>query len=507
MQLSASDVFGGLPYPDFPHMLFACFPLLVLVVCVHVVGGDSGAPGVFGVWMAAGSALLQSTLKGIAALFRQGPWGTFRAVKETPALLLLLAPLIAFCGFRLLPLLLWKEALSAADACLSGSYAFRPVVLRHALPELAGAGGLELAVDWAFAAAQQLNWRILLHTYYFSSNSGVIWLLVAPLVLYSAALLLQQAQQQQQRRPGVQDAPAAAAGFALQLLLLLPLLSGLLFVLLLHLADYGDVCIAGFLPLLFSLNFLVFAADPKMSVGGGAEGWGPLASIRWFLSVVCFGFFLFEPAVYDIFLLTAAACAAALIAAASRCSWHSAAAAIALAVAAGASAAVVWLVDAQRVGTLDACCSCVCVSLSDVVIGAIAAKCCSFWLPFYLLEPHPRLKQVLAVSLATSLLVAMASSATQKKSWDLTASRKKLHQAQEAAQVDYAVAPHRGCKGVPLEAEEGCHTYLRTRTPPVTAKRLAHKRTGLSFSDHRHPGPAVSEGGPPVYRLGRGAFV
>lgn len=254
---SPFDAFGSLPYPEFPHMLFACFPLLVLIVCVHVVSGDSGAPGLLGVSIGAGSALLRAALNGVSTLVSGGPLGAVRAVRQQPALLLLVAPLLSFCAFRLLPLLLRTDAVTAADVCLSGSLAFTPLELQTSSTDSA-------ATDAAAAIAavwRQLDLRpLLLHPFYCSTSSAVVWLLVAPLVLFSAAMLLQKAQEQQQRRPGVEE--TSGRGLALQFLLLLPLLSGLILVLFLHLSSYEDVCVVGFLPLLFSLNFLVFAADP-----------------------------------------------------------------------------------------------------------------------------------------------------------------------------------------------------------------------------------------------------
>lgn len=256
MSQSPADIFGGLPYPEFPHMLFACFPLLVLVVCVHVVGADSGAPGMLGVCIGAVSALLQSTRSGISSLLSGGPRGALRAIRQRPALLLLVAPLVSFCCFRLLPLLLRSDAVAAGDVCLSGSRAFVPLDIEG----LSSSG--PVGVGSIVADLQQVDLRLLLHAFYFSSSSVVVWLFLAPLVLYSAALLLQQAHQQQQRRPGVEQSLGSWGDFALQLLVALPLLSGLLLVLFLYLADYEDVCISGFLPLLFSLNFLAFVADP-----------------------------------------------------------------------------------------------------------------------------------------------------------------------------------------------------------------------------------------------------
>ncbi|KAL8448710.1 hypothetical protein Emed_003619 [Eimeria media] len=533
------EAFGGLPYPEFPHMLFACFPLLVLVICVHVVSADSVAPGMLGVGLGAASSLLREAASGLSTLFSRGPLGAPKALREKPALVLLLAPLVSFCCFRLLPLLLRSETTAAADVCLSGVGAFSPFHLEGKYSSTAAA---------FLALYQQLDLSpLLLHAFYCSSSSGVMWLLVAPLMLFSAALLLQQAKQQQQWRPTEAGAGASAATsffFALQLLLLLPVLSGVLLVLFLSLAGFDDVCISGFMPLLFSINFLAFAADPptkrsstqqqqqqeqqhqqqqqqqhkqqqqqlqllllclcvccvqQMDVGVVGEGWGSLASVRWFSSCVCFCFFLFEPALYDVLLLAAAAAAAALAAAAASCTWTcalaAAAAGAATAAAAGATATAttaagrsaaaatvtslplsellgspggmvlsavaaaaavgiacnsknillsimaakrrpegVWQLLAVTVG-LALCFLGLPFSLRtmprslleffffprpalysilltqhDVVLGAIAAKLCAFWLPIYFFAPHPRLKKVLAAALATCILVGMASS-------------------------------------------------------------------------------------------------
>ncbi|KAL8438675.1 hypothetical protein ACSSS7_000017 [Eimeria intestinalis] len=109
------EAFGGLPYPDFPHLLFACFPLLVLVICVHVVSADSVAPGMLGVGLGAASSLLKEAASGLTSLFSRGPMGAPKALRQTPALVLLIAPLISFCCFRLLPLLLRSDTTAASD--------------------------------------------------------------------------------------------------------------------------------------------------------------------------------------------------------------------------------------------------------------------------------------------------------------------------------------------------------------------------------------------------------
>ncbi|KAL8270861.1 hypothetical protein Esti_005232 [Eimeria stiedai] len=484
------EAFGGLPYPEFPHLLFVCFPLLVLVICVHVVSADSVAPGMLGVGLGAASALLKEATSGLSSLFSRGPLGAPRALREKPALVLLLAPVVSFCCFRLLPLLLRSEGTAASDVCLSGVGAFSSFELNGGR---AGASASSTAAA-LLALFQQLDISpLLLHAFYCSSSSGVMWLLVAPLMLFSAALLLQQAKQQQQCRAsedGRGPCTTRSFFFALQVLLLLPVLSGVLLVLFLSLAGFEDVCVSGFMPLLFSINFLAFAADPQMDVGVVGEGWGSLASVRWFSTFVCFCFFLFEPPIYDVVLLAASAAAAALAAAAASCTWTCAlaAAAAGAATAAAASAAATATTAAGRAahaatvaslplsellrspGGLVVCavaaaaavgvacssknilltimaakrrpegmwqllvvtfglalCSLglpfslramprsvldfVCMRMhADVVLGAIAAKLCAFWLPVYFFAPHPRLKSVLAMALAMCILVGMASS-------------------------------------------------------------------------------------------------
>ncbi|KAL8444261.1 hypothetical protein Emag_005618 [Eimeria magna] len=396
------EAFGGLPYPEFSHMLFACFPLLVLVVCVHVVSADSVAPGMLGLGLGAASSLLREAASGLSTFFSRGPLGAPKALRDKPALVLLLAPVVSFCCFRLLPLLLRSETTAASDVCLSGVGAFSSFDL----------GGIGSSTAAAFLAIfQQLDLSpLLLHAFYCSSSSGVMWLLVAPLMLFSAALLLQQAKQQQQWRPTEEGARASAAEslfFALQLLLLLPVLSGVLLVFFLSLAGLNlpppgaaaipaaaaafaaaaaaaaqDVVVAtvgtadrataaaaaasaaaasaaaasaaaasaaaasaaaaSAAAAAAAVAVVCMCCLQQMDVGVVGEGWGSLASVRWFSTCVCFCFFLFEPAVYDVFLLAAAAAAAALAAAAASCTWTcalaAAAAGAATAAAAGAAA-------------------------------------------------------------------------------------------------------------------------------------------------------------------------
>lgn len=183
-------------------------------------------------------------------------------MRDKPALLLLLAPLVSFCCFRIVPLLFKMEPVNLNDVCLSATHAFVPFDEIFKFNPYSAS-----SVAAAAVAAMQNFLQLVLHAYYYSSSSAVVWLLVAPLVLYSAALLLQEAEQQQRRPRGSNSSPMWPR-FAVQQLLLLPLLSGLLLVCLLYFCDYEDVCISGFLPFLLSVNFLAFAADPVSFLSG-----------------------------------------------------------------------------------------------------------------------------------------------------------------------------------------------------------------------------------------------
>lgn len=120
----------------------------------------------------------------------------------------------------------------------------------------------------------------------------------------------------------------------------------------------------------------------KMNLGVVGGGWGPLASVRWFLSCVCFAFFVFEPAIYDVFLLAAASSTAALMAATSRCSWPcSLAAAAAAAAAATAPTKNLHLAEVIRspsgvilaafvaAGAVGVLCK-----LQDILVAIVAAR-------------------------------------------------------------------------------------------------------------------------------------